>query len=135
MVARFVDVNNLSWQRRPYDFRTMEEKYGLTFCSWVQSWCTGKSYISIIFYLSAIFAGPRFYWDPDILLPWFFIKRIAFRGKKFCFAGIMNCWFSALAGWLYLSSVICMLFYSLIQLLTSHRSRTPGVCLCRFQSF
>ena len=42
MVAKFLDLNNLPWQRRP------EETYGVLFCSWVQS-CTGKSYMSSIF--------------------------------------------------------------------------------------
>ena len=40
--------------------RTMEDKYGLTFSSWVQS-CTGKSWKHVnLFVISAIFAGPRF---------------------------------------------------------------------------
>ena len=37
--------------------RTMGEKYPRQFCSLVQS-CTGKS-VSILFFFSAIFAGPR----------------------------------------------------------------------------
>ena len=49
MVAKFLDLNNLPWQRRP------EEKYGLLFCSWVQS-CTGKYFR---FFFSAILAGLR----------------------------------------------------------------------------
>ena len=117
MVARFVDVNNLSWQRRAFDFRTMEEKYGLTFCSWMQSY-TGKSYMSIIFSFCFIFLPCHICmttvcWDPDICLPWqrdvttsflyclplfcsVFLKRVAFSGKKFCSAGILNWWFSAM---------------------------------------
>ena len=41
--------------------RTMEAKYGLPSCSWVQS-CTGKSYMSFFFsfFFSVVFAGPRF---------------------------------------------------------------------------
>ena len=54
MVAKFLDLNNLPWQRRP------EETYGVLFCSWVQS-CTGKSYMSsiFVFFFSAILAGLR----------------------------------------------------------------------------
>ena len=117
MVARFVDVNSLSWQRRPFDFRTLEEKYRLTFCSWMQSY-TGKLYMSIIFSFFFIFlpchiCRTTVCWDPDILLPRqrdvttyliyclplfcsFFVKRVAFSCKKFCFAGILNCCFSAM---------------------------------------
>ena len=38
--------------------QTMKEKYGLPFCSWVQS-CTGKSCLSV---------RVTFCWDPEILL-------------------------------------------------------------------
>ena len=117
MVARFVDVNNLSWQRRPFDFRTLEGKYRLTFCSWMQSY-TGKLYMSIIFSFFFIFLPCHICmttvcWDPDIFLPRqrdvktsflyclplfcsVFLKRVAFSGKKFCSAGILNWWFSAM---------------------------------------
>ena len=37
--------------------RTIEEKYGLPFCSWVQS-CTGNSYMSIFSFFSPILAEP-----------------------------------------------------------------------------
>ena len=48
--------------------RTMEEKYGLLFCSWVQS-CTGKEFMltfSFFFFvpLATVCSGP------DFLLPW-----------------------------------------------------------------
>ena len=44
--------------------RTMEAKYGLLFCSRVPS-CTEKTacmsfFVSFLFFLFAIFAGPRF---------------------------------------------------------------------------
>ena len=39
---------HLSWQRRPFASSNDARKYGLLFCSWVQS-CTGKSYMSSCF--------------------------------------------------------------------------------------
>ena len=39
--------------------QTIKEKHGLPFCSWVQSG-TGKPYMSMFSFFSAIFAGPRF---------------------------------------------------------------------------
>ena len=49
---------------------TMEEKYGLPFCSWVQS-CTGKSYMSICsFFFFCRICSTTVCWDPEILLPW-----------------------------------------------------------------
>ena len=44
IVEIFLDHNNLSWQRRQCP--TMGEKFGLTFCSWLQS-CPGKPYMWI----------------------------------------------------------------------------------------
>ena len=46
--------------------RTMEEKYGLPFCSSVQS-CTGKLCMSTFLLFSVISAGPRFV---EIQKPW-----------------------------------------------------------------
>ena len=76
--------------------RTMEEKHGLTFCSWVQS-CTGtKSYMLIFLVFSALFAGPRFVEIQNFLLPWqrdvttfalYFpklIKCFHWRGQHLC---------------------------------------------------
>ena len=37
------NLNNLSWQRRPLLFQSMEEKYELLSCSWVKP-CKEKSY-------------------------------------------------------------------------------------------
>ena len=64
MVAKFLDLNNLPWQRRP------EETYGVLFCSWVQS-CTGKSYMSsiFVFFFLPYLQGYVCCWDPEILLP------------------------------------------------------------------
>ena len=47
-------------------FQTMEKKYGLPFCRWVQS-CTGKTvYMSFLCHICRTLVS----WDPDILLPW-----------------------------------------------------------------
>ena len=51
---------------------TMEEtkeKYGLLFCSQVQS-CTGKSYMSIFVLFSCHICRTTVRWDSEILLPW-----------------------------------------------------------------
>ena len=45
VVEIFLDHNNLSWQR--LQCPTMGEKFGLTFCSWLQS-CPGKPYMWIL---------------------------------------------------------------------------------------
>ena len=50
MVAKFLDLNNFSWQRRPFALLNDGRKVWLPFCSWVQS-CTGKSYMSFFFFL------------------------------------------------------------------------------------
>ena len=61
MVAKFLELNNVFWQRRPLALsNNAEEHYGLSSCSWVQS-CTGKSYLSVFkSFFPAIFAKPRF---------------------------------------------------------------------------
>ena len=46
MVTKFLDLNSLSWQRQHLLCPAMREKYGLPFCSWVQS-CTGKSFFCL----------------------------------------------------------------------------------------
>ena len=98
-------------------FSNVGRKYRLTFCSWMQSY-TGKLYMSIIFSFFFIFLPCHICmttvcWDPDIFLPRqrdvttsflyclplfcsVFLKRVAFSGKKFCSAGILNWWFSAM---------------------------------------
>ena len=48
--------------------RTMNEKYGLSFCSWVQL-CTGKSCMSM-FNFFCLICRVTFCWDPETLLPW-----------------------------------------------------------------
>ena len=46
--------------------RTMEEKHGLPFCSWVQSCTRTKSYMLIFLVFPALFAGPcTTCWDPE----------------------------------------------------------------------
>ena len=46
MVTWFLDLKNLSWRRRLFfHCRTMEEKYGIPFCSWLKS-CTHVSIFS-----------------------------------------------------------------------------------------
>ena len=50
--------------------QTMEEKYGVPFCSWVQQ-CTGKSYTLIFFIFFCHIYRTTISWDPpEILLPW-----------------------------------------------------------------
>ena len=46
-----------------------QEKYGLLFCSQVQS-CTGKSYMSIFVLFSCHICRTTVRWDSEILLPW-----------------------------------------------------------------
>lgn len=59
MVARFLEHNNLFWQRRHLHCQMMEENYGLWWATvlFLSTLRHRKSYMSIF---SAIFAGPRF---------------------------------------------------------------------------
>ena len=62
MVAKFLDLD----REGHLHFQTMEEKYGLPFCSWEQS-CTGRTvYMSFLCHV----CRTSVYWDPEILPPW-----------------------------------------------------------------
>ena len=62
MVAKFLDLD----REGHLHFQTMEEKYGLPFCSWEQS-CTGRTvYMSFLCHVGRT----SVYWDPEILPPW-----------------------------------------------------------------
>ena len=69
VVAKFLDLNNLSWQRRHLHWRSMEEKYGLPFSSWVQ-WCTQENHTRQFFRFFCHFCRTTVFWDPEILVPW-----------------------------------------------------------------
>ena len=45
MAAKFLDLNNLSWQRRPFALSNEGRNVWDTVCSWVQP-CTGEPYMS-----------------------------------------------------------------------------------------
>ena len=62
MVAKFLDLD----REGHLHFQTIEEKYGLPFCSWEQS-CTGRTiYMSFLCHV----CRTSVYWDPEILPPW-----------------------------------------------------------------
>ena len=67
MAEKFLDLNNLSWQRR----QTLEEKSGLPFCSRRVQPCTAKSYMHFFrcFFFCHI-SSTADCWDPEIMLPW-----------------------------------------------------------------
>jgi len=68
MVAKCLDLNNFSWQRRPF-VKRWKKSVGYPVvpeCNHAQESQTCQFFFV---FFSAIFAGPWFFWDPDILLP------------------------------------------------------------------
>ena len=64
MMKKFLELNNLTWSMTETAIcivEIMEEKYGLPFCSLVQS-CTGNGhkYQFVLFLFPDIFNGPQF---------------------------------------------------------------------------
>ena len=68
MVAKFLDLNNCSWQRRPFAFSNDGRKVWATILIQSQQSRTGVMHvIFIVFFLPAIFAGPRLVEIQDFL--------------------------------------------------------------------
>ena len=72
MVARFLDQNNLSWQRQHLHRRMMQERHGLRWATvFFLSAIRHRKVIHVNFFIFFChICRTTVYWDPGILLAW-----------------------------------------------------------------